>query len=189
MNEIRYYYANEQNQPVGPFTLTDLRKMASTGVLEPNTQTCPEGGADWVPLASLLPDSTSRPPTSAPPARAKSEESSTATPEVKSGATGAASVIFPSLAILITIAIAANPVIFAMARSLGTGFLLFALPFAIGLFGPINAFKLLKVPGIFQQKPKAAIIAWIGIALFVLSLVLLLLVGFALEAEMARRVG
>lgn len=189
MSEIRYYYANEQNQSVGPFTLADLQKMVNTGLLELSTQTCPEGGADWVPLASLLPGSMALPPTSSPPPRPKDKGSRPATPGANVGASSAASVIFPSMAILLTIAVAANPVLFAIARSLGTGFLLFALIFLLGLFGPINAFKLLKTPGISGQSPKAAVFAWIGVALFVLSFALVLLVGFGLEVEMVRRAG
>lgn len=72
---------------------------------------------------------------------------------------------------------------------MGTGFLIFLLFFAIGLFGPINAYKLLRVPGIVGKRPVAVTFAWIGLVVFVLALGLILLVGFSLEADMARRAG
>lgn len=189
MTTIRYYYADARNQPVGPFAMDDLEKMKDAGVIDPETQVCPEGGEDWVTFGSLIPGTSSPAPESPPSRRAPKDRKRDAKTEMNATAAAASAVIFPVLMIVTTLAVAANPIIFAMERAMGTGFLLFLLFFAIGLFGPINAFKLLRIPGIVGRRTTAAVFAWIGIALFVLALGLLLLVGFGLEAEMARRSG
>ena len=75
MTSIRYYYADEQNQPVGPFALADLEKMMVRQVLPPDTMVCPEGGMEWVTLVTLVrPEPAAapvepRPPLTAPPSR------------------------------------------------------------------------------------------------------------------------
>lgn len=189
MTSARYYYADQQNQPVGPFALQDLEKMKRAGVIDPHTQVCPEGGEDWVALESLIAAPPPPPPQSPPPLRASREREHDAKTEKNAIAAAAAAILFPLLMILPTLAVATTPQLFAITRAQGTGFLLFLLFFAIGIFGPINAFKLLRIPGIAGRKPTAVVFAWIGIGVFLLGLCLLLLVGFGLEAEMDRRTG
>lgn len=58
MPSARYYYADQQNQPVGPFGLDDLERMLSRDILSPDTQVCQEDGSDWLPLSSLLPSAS-----------------------------------------------------------------------------------------------------------------------------------
>lgn len=54
MNVNRYYYANESNQPVGPFPLDQLQAMMKQSMLNADTQVCPEGGNDWKTLGEIL---------------------------------------------------------------------------------------------------------------------------------------
>lgn len=54
MNANRYYYANESNQPVGPFPLDQLQSMMQQSILRMDTQVCPEGGSDWKSLGEVL---------------------------------------------------------------------------------------------------------------------------------------
>lgn len=189
MTLIRYYYADARNQPVGPFAMEDLEKMNSAGVIDPDTQVCPEGGDDWVPLSSLISAPLPTPPVEATPQRPAKLAGGQTKIEKNARSAAAAAVIFPVIMIILTLAVAANPIVFAFHRAEGTGFLHFLLIFAIGLFGPVNAIKLLRIPGIAGRRPTSVVFAWTGIALFVLALGLLLLVGFSLEAEMARRTG
>ena len=104
-------------------------------------------------------------------------------------AAATAAILFPVIMSVLTLAVAANPAYYAIERAMGTGFLLFLLFFVVGLLGPINAFKLIRIPGVAARRPAAVTVAWIGIVLFVLALGSLLLVGFGMEAEMARRAG
>ncbi|MBL9151614.1 MAG: DUF4339 domain-containing protein [Verrucomicrobiales bacterium] len=75
MSQARYYYADDHNQPVGPFALADLEKMMVRQVLPPDTMVCPEGGMEWVTLVTLVrPEPAAGPaeprlPLSAPPSR------------------------------------------------------------------------------------------------------------------------
>lgn len=65
MNTTRYYYANELNQPVGPFTAADLLKFHKLGIVTDDTLISLEDGSDWVPLATLYRSVVS--PSSGPP--------------------------------------------------------------------------------------------------------------------------
>lgn len=169
--------------------MEDLEKMNSAGVIDPDTQVCPEGGDDWVPLNFLIASPPPTPPANKTPERSTKLTDGQTKTETNAHAAAAAAVIFPVIMIILTLAVAANPIMFAFQRAAGTAFLIFLLIFAIGLFGPVNAIKLLRIPGIAGRRPTAVVFAWTGIALFVLALGLLLLVGFSLEAEMARRTG
>lgn len=54
MDTKRYYYANESNQPVGPFPLDQLQTMMKQSIVQVDTQVCPEGGSDWKSLGEIL---------------------------------------------------------------------------------------------------------------------------------------
>ena len=62
MTPPRYYYANEQNQPVGPFTIEELTKMREQALIRDDTFVCIEDGSDWVPLSQVTVAGTSSPP-------------------------------------------------------------------------------------------------------------------------------
>ncbi len=64
---MRYYWADSQNQPVGPFDKDDLAKMMSASVIDPETFVCTEGGVEWVSLDSLMSGPPSSPPATTPP--------------------------------------------------------------------------------------------------------------------------
>lgn len=52
---MKYYYANAQNQPVGPVELADLQRLLAERKISPTTNIIAEGGSAWVPLSSVLP--------------------------------------------------------------------------------------------------------------------------------------
>ena len=64
MNEDRYYYANEQNQPVGPFGVDELMKLQEQSLIVDTTLVCVEGGSDWISLSQLVKPVT---PSQSPP--------------------------------------------------------------------------------------------------------------------------
>lgn len=51
---MNYYYANTQNQPLGPYSFEDLRQLHLNGVIKPETYVIEENGTAWQPLANLL---------------------------------------------------------------------------------------------------------------------------------------
>lgn len=68
MNSSRYYFANNENQAVGPFTVDELGKMRDQGLISDDTFVCIEDGSDWVPLSQVTATgSVSPPPISTPP--------------------------------------------------------------------------------------------------------------------------
>jgi len=71
----RYYYANEQNQPVGPFSVRALWELREQGLISDVTYVCLEDGSDWVPLAKLA-----RPPKPIPPGSTSPSSSASAVP-------------------------------------------------------------------------------------------------------------
>lgn len=62
MTPPRYYYANEQNQPVGPFTVEELTRMRDHGIVRSDSFVCIEDGSEWVHLSRVLGPGTSSPP-------------------------------------------------------------------------------------------------------------------------------
>ncbi len=44
---MRYYYADKDNKPVGPLTITELRKLAGSGVISGSTNIIAEGATAW----------------------------------------------------------------------------------------------------------------------------------------------
>jgi hypothetical protein len=170
---MRFYYANEENQPVGPFTRDDLEKMMRSKVLHPETFVCPEGGLEWVSVGSLIAGLSTSPPMTAPPRRTPELSPRDAKVEKNANAAAAAAILFPVIAIILNLIDAAAPFLFVPGRSVGK-LLIFLLIAALGV---LNARKLLKVPGIAARRPKAVFFAWTGIALFVLSVILLVLLA------------
>lgn len=62
MTSPRYYYANKQNEPVGPFTVEELTKMRDQTLIRDDTFVCIEDGSNWVPLSQVMVAGTSSPP-------------------------------------------------------------------------------------------------------------------------------
>ena len=66
-----WYYADAENQPIGPLPFAELEKLVTTGVIQPGTQVIESGGADWRTFAQVAPPpATPLPPPlprSAPP--------------------------------------------------------------------------------------------------------------------------
>jgi hypothetical protein len=44
---MKYFYAGPDNQPVGPYTVDELRKLAAEGKITAQTYVIPEGGQQW----------------------------------------------------------------------------------------------------------------------------------------------
>jgi hypothetical protein len=53
MSPDRYYYANDSNQPVGPFTAAELWRFCELGIITGDALICAEDGSDWISLATL----------------------------------------------------------------------------------------------------------------------------------------
>jgi len=43
----KYYYADKDGKPVGPYTLVDLRRLAQDGTIDASTNVIPEGASTW----------------------------------------------------------------------------------------------------------------------------------------------
>jgi hypothetical protein len=52
---MKYYYANTQNQPVGPVEIAELQRLLGEKVISPSTNVIAEGGTAWMPAYSVLP--------------------------------------------------------------------------------------------------------------------------------------
>jgi hypothetical protein len=69
---MRYFYADANNQPIGPYTPEELKQLAEKGTIKPETWVAEEGGAQWQPYSKIAagPDAaTAQPQTPLPPAR------------------------------------------------------------------------------------------------------------------------
>ncbi len=51
---MKYYYADAKNQPAGPVSIDELKRLLATGLIAEQTNVIPEGSTVWVPLASVL---------------------------------------------------------------------------------------------------------------------------------------
>jgi uncharacterized RDD family membrane protein YckC len=51
---MRYWLSNNDGKASGPYELDEIRRMAAQQALSPAAMLCPEGGAEWVPLASVI---------------------------------------------------------------------------------------------------------------------------------------
>ena len=142
--------------------------MMRAGLIHTETFVCPDGGLEWVSLDTLIADPSSSPPVTAPPRRTPELSLRDAKVEKNANA-AAAAILFPVIAIILNLIDAAAPFLFVPGRSIGK-LLIFLLVAALGV---LNARKLLKVPGIAVRRPQAVFFAWTGIALFVLSVILL----------------
>lgn len=72
MNTPRYYYANEQNQPIGPFTVDELTKLQEQVLVTNATLICVEDGSDWIPLTQVT--GGSQPPPATKPSTPSSPQ-------------------------------------------------------------------------------------------------------------------
>ncbi|MHB0995127.1 MAG: DUF4339 domain-containing protein [Elusimicrobiales bacterium] len=51
---MRYFYADANNQPIGPYTLEELKQLNLNGTVRPETWVVEEGGSQWQPYTNLL---------------------------------------------------------------------------------------------------------------------------------------
>ncbi len=51
---MNYYYLTDVSEVAGPYPLTELEQLLSTGAIQPNTQVCAEGYEVWQPLSGAL---------------------------------------------------------------------------------------------------------------------------------------
>ena len=56
-----YYYADAQNQAIGPLPLPELQKLRTSGTLRDSTLVVKEGGQDWVAFSSIQHPSVTTP--------------------------------------------------------------------------------------------------------------------------------
>jgi len=61
----RWFYTDAQNQAIGPVSFDDLNKMATAGIVMPETLVIPEGGTEWQPYRTMA--VPPRPPVPSPP--------------------------------------------------------------------------------------------------------------------------
>lgn len=54
MNDTKYYYADRNNQPIGPYTFAELRQLQISGQVLTDTYVIEEGGQSWKPLANII---------------------------------------------------------------------------------------------------------------------------------------
>jgi hypothetical protein len=72
-----YYYADAQNQAIGPLPLAELQKLRTSGTLQDSTLVVKEGGQDWIAFFSIQPPSVTTPADSVvPPTQAQETRSS-----------------------------------------------------------------------------------------------------------------
>lgn len=45
--EKKWFYANAENQPIGPMSVAELRQLAEVGTINPSTFVIEEGGTEW----------------------------------------------------------------------------------------------------------------------------------------------
>ena len=66
-NEKKWFYANSENQPIGPVSFEKLQQLAASGTITPESFIIERGGTDWKTFGSVLravlpPSATQQPP-------------------------------------------------------------------------------------------------------------------------------
>jgi len=61
-SQMKYYYANPNNETVGPVEETDLKALYASGSITAQTNVIPEGGNSWVSYAVQFPSGFPTPP-------------------------------------------------------------------------------------------------------------------------------
>ena len=54
-SETLWYYADANNQPVGPLSMAALQRLAASGVISPNAHVIENGGSVWRTFAEVAP--------------------------------------------------------------------------------------------------------------------------------------
>ena len=54
MTDTKYYYADRNNVPIGPYSIDDLRQLQVNGQLTAETYVIEEGGQAWKPLMNIF---------------------------------------------------------------------------------------------------------------------------------------
>jgi hypothetical protein len=69
--EKKWLYANAENQPIGPLSVTELRQLAASGIINLSTFVIEEGGAEWKTYGAIAtpPVPTVPPPSMEEPRR------------------------------------------------------------------------------------------------------------------------
>jgi hypothetical protein len=49
----RWFYTHDYRQRLGPVTSEELRKLAASGALRPDSMVMPESGGKWLPAAKV----------------------------------------------------------------------------------------------------------------------------------------
>jgi len=50
----RYFYSDTQSQPIGPYTIDELKQLHLTGAIHSATWVIEEGGTQWQPYSNLV---------------------------------------------------------------------------------------------------------------------------------------
>jgi len=78
-NAKKWYYANANDEPVGPLSTADLLKLRAAGIVQDQTLVIERGGSEWRPLATITTPTPPVPPRSARPLVAASTSNKTTT--------------------------------------------------------------------------------------------------------------
>lgn len=87
MTDPRYWLSDPGGTPQGPYPLSQVQAFAAAGRVGPQTMACPEGAAEWAPIASILGGAASGPPP-APPAPLPSSGAAPGPPSAEEQALG-----------------------------------------------------------------------------------------------------
>ena len=86
---IRYFYADANNQPVGPYTTDELNQLFLAGNLRADTWVVEEGGTQWQPYSNLVttkaPIGSAFPPQAAPPSMSPTQPAAILADSVSTG--------------------------------------------------------------------------------------------------------
>lgn len=79
-----FYYADANDQPVGPLSLDEIRRFVAAGVVPPDVLICEADGEEWRPLTEFAGPPRSAPPrTGTPPMARPVRASATIDPKAK----------------------------------------------------------------------------------------------------------
>ncbi len=51
---MRYFYADSSNQPIGPYTIDELKQLHLNGTVRAENWVVEEGGSQWQPYSNLI---------------------------------------------------------------------------------------------------------------------------------------
>lgn len=68
-----WFYADSNNQPVGPVPFVELKKFVAAGVIQPKTQVFEKGGSEWRAFATIAPVPPKLPPATVQPVASRAQ--------------------------------------------------------------------------------------------------------------------